>query len=233
MTLAVLFWGFFAACPQQATGFAYHGPQVVWRCRTLNGEAQSAHPRLPSAPRQLVALWASSKYGSGGVTELKYGLVAAQLLSGSSSERARFAKDLAQKYPLLPEATIDMLLDLASTAFQSATPEELRGALAPGRIDAERPALRRKLGAHIMAAVPAAYLPFVPAEYKLMAAEALVDLALDGLMEASGGVLLAPEVRLYALEQEAREVRRELGWFRCMKYRWRQRKWRQEAGYPV
>jgi hypothetical protein len=57
---------------------------------------------------------------------------------------------------------------------QSATPEELRGALVPGRIDKERPALRKKMGAQILAAAPVAYLPFVPAEYKLMAAEALV-----------------------------------------------------------
>ena len=57
---------------------------------------------------------------------------------------------------------------------QEVTPDDLRGALVPGRIDAERPAIRRKLGKHILDAAPVAYLPFVSNEYKLMAAEALV-----------------------------------------------------------
>jgi len=51
--------------------------------------------------RQLVVLRAdrfrSSKYGSGGLIELKLGLAAAQLLSASSSERTRFAKELGSK----------------------------------------------------------------------------------------------------------------------------------------
>lgn len=58
--------------------------------------------------------------------------------------------------------------------LQSATPEELRGALTPGRLDAERPALRRKLGSRIVDATPVAYLSFLPDDYKRAAAEALV-----------------------------------------------------------
>jgi len=62
--------------------------------------------------------------------------------------------------------------DLISS--QSATPEELRGALTPGRLDAERPALRRKLGSRILEATPVAYMSFLPDDYKRVAAEALV-----------------------------------------------------------
>jgi hypothetical protein len=104
MTLAVLFCGFFAACPRRASGFAYLGPQAVRRCQTTSGETRSTPSRLPSLQRRIVALSASrlrsqgsSKYGHGGLVEFKFGLAAAQLLSASSLERARFAKDLAEK----------------------------------------------------------------------------------------------------------------------------------------
>lgn len=62
--------------------------------------------------------------------------------------------------------------DLISS--QSATPEELRGALTPGRLNAERPALRRKLGSRMLEAMPMAYMSFLPGDYQRAAAEALV-----------------------------------------------------------
>jgi hypothetical protein len=96
---------FIAILPQPMSSLIYFRPHDMGRCLPSYSEAQLSRSQPPISNGQLVVLQAgrlrsegSNKYGSGGgLIELKLGLKAAQLLSASSSERTRFAKELGVK----------------------------------------------------------------------------------------------------------------------------------------
>jgi hypothetical protein len=61
----------------------------------------------------------------------------------------------------------------------------------------------------------------------------LLELIKHQVQSSSLPLYAVPHFLPLHIRLQAREVRRELGWFRCVMYRLRQRKWRTEAGYPA
>jgi len=150
---------------------------------------------------------------------------AAQICLDDRTRKA-WKKQVKQKYPLLPGSTVDVVLGVASDAFKVVTPDELKRALTPGGIEAERPKLKRKLADALLVSLSPTLGSFLSQKEQQVVRRPALDIALDNLTANLPELLKQQEDRLFALQEEAASLQREMGWRKLLWFRLRRRKWR-------
>ena len=150
--------------------------------------------------------------------------------------RKLFKEQVKERYPLIPDAALDAGLDWCAKGFKEVAPARLQAALVPGGLEKSKPALIRDLSRALTTEMSTnaqrspgmAALALLPEKERTKLTEALVGAVVDALIANSPEVLKLPEERLFALEQQVRLVKREMGWWRCTWYRIRRGKWRKK-----
>ena len=104
--------------------------------------------------------------------------------------------------------------------LQECSPRQIEAsALKPGGMEKVRPDIERSIVNVAMEQKVVHDVPILNDADKRTMLEAIVDLALDSILDDAEEILAAPEVRLQALEEEMREVKQLMGPWRLLRYR--------------
>ena len=168
-----------------------------------------------SSQRNLSVQLLAFKRQPGGV---ELGIQTAQLLM-DPRRHDKLKHNIQQRFPFVPEEFLDGCIDLTAEAFTSVAPNKLKLALKPGGMEKVRPDIERSIVEIAMKQPLVRDIPVLNDTDKEKMIEALVDVALDAMLDDAEELLAAPEVRLQALEEEIREVKRIMGVRRLWWYR--------------
>mmetsp|Transcript_21034 Transcript_21034/g.45856 ORF Transcript_21034/g.45856 Transcript_21034/m.45856 type:complete len:278 (-) Transcript_21034:1319-2152(-) len=166
---------------------------------------------IVSSARPLVQLSAQQ----GGI---EVGIQTAQLLM-DPRRHDKLKLNIQRRWPLVPDAFLDPCIDLCADAFKNVAPDKLKLALKPGGMEKVRPDIERSIVNVAMEQKMVRDIPVLNDADKSKMLEAIVDLALDSILDDAEEILAAPEVRLETLEREMREVKQLMGPWRLILYR--------------
>eukprot|EP00978_Attheya_sp_CCMP212_P015760 scaffold40806_cov53-Attheya_sp.AAC.2 len=180
---------------------------------------------------KLVLLWLVSTFtlpsclvveGFSAGKEVRAVVGAAQILLDPRRKKA-FKQSLVNSYPIVPASMVDVCIESTAKAFKHLTPAELQDAVQPGGFDKQRPAFCKTVALTLVQQKPIQDLPLLSKDDKITLTEALVNGIIDKILESTGDLLMAPGIRLAELEKDIRLVKSEMGRWRLLQYRIRQR----------
>lgn len=151
-------------------------------------------------------------------TGIEVGIQTAQLLM-DPKRHDKLHQQLSRQFPLVPKPFLDACIDLVADAFMTVAPNKLKQALRPGGMEKVRPEIQRGITGVVLEQPMVRAIPVLNSKDKANLIESIVDMALDYVLQDAETVLAAPEVRLEALEEEIREVKRLMGPWRVLLYR--------------
>jgi len=149
---------------------------------------------------------------------IEVGIQTAQLLM-DPRRHDKLKLNIQRRWPLVPDAFLDPCIDLCADAFKNVAPDKLKLALKPGGMEKVRPDIERSIVNVAMEQKMVRDIPVLNDADKSKMLEAIVDLALDSILDDAEEILAAPEVRLETLEREMREVKQLMGPWRLILYR--------------
>lgn len=136
----------------------------------------------------------------------------------------QLADDLARLFPLVPRRFFDPAIDLVANAFRTMAPDTLEEALKPGGMEKIRPGLKASIIETIQNQKAIREFPILSQKEKIKLLDLAVDLAFDQLLKDSEWLLSSPEVRLKALEEEIRIIKKtEMNLRQRLQYRLKRR----------
>jgi hypothetical protein len=145
--------------------------------------------------------------GGGG---MEIGIQTAQLLL-DSRRHDELKRKIQKVYPLVPDAVLDVCIDITATAFTRVAPGKIQEALKPGGMEKAQPELKKALVGAIMDQQVVRDIPLLKNKDKEAMLSTVVDFALEFVLKDAKEVLAAPEVQLQALEEQIRRVKALMG----------------------
>ena len=161
---------------------------------------------------------------------LEVGIRTAQLLL-DSKRHDTLVDDMKKRFPVVPRSALEAAVTMVGSAVGKVAPDQLRQALTPGGMEEIRPQIREAVVDMVLDHPTMECLTLLSEQDKGRLLGALVDLVLDQLLKDAHWVLSAPEVRLEALEDQIRAIHVEMGRWRLIRYRIRQRPWQYSGAF--
>jgi hypothetical protein len=130
---------------------------------------------------------------------------------------------ISKQYPWVHAGALDLAVILVAKGFTSLPPTKLQQALRPGGMEQSWPHIRTAMALTITQ--QPSYIEdfkFLKEDVKKQLFVRLVNMTLDEVLKDAKWLFARPEVRLEALEVEAKQVKVEMGSWRLFKYRLRQ-----------
>lgn len=154
---------------------------------------------------------------------MEVGIQTAQRLM-DPRRRDQLKRQMKEQYSLIPDAVVVSCIDVAAEAFTRVAPDQLKTALRPGGIARVRPELEEAIvNLALNRSGILQNVPLLDEKDRRKFVGFIVGASLDYVLKDAQEVLAAPEVRLEALEEQTREVKRMMGPVRLFWYRVRHR----------